>query len=112
MKGLRAPRLALNRQPLDRGIEAIRCVCRSSGRHRGEAEFEAVRALYAEGSIRQIWLRADTPGACAIVEASSDVEAAKKVNALPLIHAGILQPPTIVPLTPYAGFAPRSTSTT
>jgi uncharacterized protein YciI len=73
-----------------------------------EAEFEAVRGLYAEGSIRQIWLRGDVAGACAIVEARSDAEAATRVNGLPLVRAGVLQPPTIVPLKPYAGFAPRS----
>jgi uncharacterized protein YciI len=73
-----------------------------------EAEFEAIRGLYVEGSIRQIWLRGDLAGACAIVEASSDAEAAGRVNALPLVRAGVLQPPTIVPLKPYGGFAPRS----
>ena len=44
----------------------------------------------------------------AIVEAGSDLEAATRVNALPLVRAGVLQPPVIVPLKPYAGFAPRS----
>jgi uncharacterized protein YciI len=73
-----------------------------------DAEFEAVRGLYAEGVIRQVWLRGDVAGACAIVEASSDTEAAKRVNALPLVRAGVLQPPMIVPLKPYAGFAPSS----
>jgi len=73
-----------------------------------DAEFEAIRGLYAEGSIRQIWLRGDVAGACAIIEVSSDAEAAKRVNALPLVRAGVLQPPLIVPLKPYAGFAPRS----
>src|SRR5215813_4058140 len=34
-----------------------------------EAEFEAVRGLYGQGVIRQIWLRSDVGGACAIVEA-------------------------------------------
>lgn len=72
------------------------------------AEFEAVRGLYADGLIRQIWLRGDVAGACAIVEGSSDVEVSRRVNALPLVHAGILQPPMIVALKPYAGFGPRS----
>ncbi|MBV9532570.1 MAG: hypothetical protein JO283_16285 [Bradyrhizobium sp.] len=74
----------------------------------GAAEFEAVRDLYADGLIRQIWLRGDVGGACAIVEGSSDVEVSRRVNALPLVHAGILQPPMIVALKPYAGFGPRS----
>ena len=73
-----------------------------------DAEFEAIRGLYAEGSIRQIWLRGDVAGACAIVEASSEAEAANRINVLPLVRAGVLRPPLIVPLKPYAGFAPRS----
>lgn len=72
------------------------------------AEFEAVRGLYADGLIRQIWLRGDVAGACAIVEGSSDAEVSRRVNALPLVHAGILQPPMIVALKPYGGFGPRS----
>jgi hypothetical protein len=70
-----------------------------------ELEFEAVRRLYAESFIRQIWLRGDQPGACAIVEASSMDEAAQKVQSLPLVRAGVLLTPMIVPLSPYAGFA-------
>jgi uncharacterized protein YciI len=73
-----------------------------------QAEFEAVRGLYADGAIRQIWLRGDVGGACAIVEANSDAEVAKTVNALPLVRAGVLQAPMIVPLRPYSGFAPRA----
>jgi uncharacterized protein YciI len=69
-----------------------------------EAEFDAVRRLYAEGSIRQIWLRGDAGGACAIMETLSPEDAAAKVNALPLVRAGVLQPPLIVPLKPYTGF--------
>ena len=43
-----------------------------------------------------------------IVEAASTDEAAEKLGALPLVREGYLQPPTIVPLKPYSGFAPRS----
>ncbi len=43
-----------------------------------------------------------------IVEATSTDEVAAKLNTLPLVRAGFLQPPTIVPLKPYSGFAPRS----
>jgi len=73
-----------------------------------EAEFEAVRQLYSESLVRQIWLRGDVPGACAIVEATSGAEAEERVSALPLVRAGLLQAPMIIPLKPYAGFAPRS----
>ncbi len=43
-----------------------------------------------------------------IVEATSTDEVAAKLNALPLVRAGFLEPPLIVPLKPYSGFAPRS----
>jgi hypothetical protein len=72
-----------------------------------EAEFEMIRGLYAAGLVRQIWLRGDAGGACAIVEAASTDEVAEKFNALPFIREGYLQPPMIVPLKPYSGFAPR-----
>jgi hypothetical protein len=41
------------------------------------------------------------------VEAASTDEVAEKFNALPLVREGYLQPPMIVPLKPYSGFAPR-----
>ena len=43
-----------------------------------------------------------------IVEAASTDEVAEKLGALPLVREGYLQPPMIVPLKPYSGFAPRS----
>ena len=73
-----------------------------------EAEFEAVRQLYSENFVRQIWLRGDVAGACAIVEATSPEDAAERVGTLPLVRAALLQPPVIVPLKPYPGFASRS----
>src|ERR1700730_5050452 len=73
-----------------------------------EAEFEKIRGLYADGLVQQIWLRGDAGGACMIVEAASTDEVAEKLNALPLVRAGYLQPPMIVPLKPYSGFAFRS----
>jgi muconolactone delta-isomerase len=72
-----------------------------------EAEFEKVRGLYTDGLVQQIWLRGDAGGACMIVEAPSPEEVAAQLNALPLVRAGFLQPPMIVPLKPYSGFAPR-----
>src|SRR5260370_785036 len=47
-----------------------------------------IRDLYAVGLVRQIWLRGDAGGACAIVEAASSDEVAQKVNALPFIREG------------------------
>ena len=73
-----------------------------------QAEFEAVRDLYADGMVRQVWLRGDVGGACMLVEASSADEVAGKLRELPLVGAGFLQPPMIVPLKPYSGFAGHS----
>jgi hypothetical protein len=73
-----------------------------------EAEFETVRGFYTDGLVQQIWLRGDGGGACMIVEATSTDEVAAKLDALPEVRAGFLQPPMIVPLKPYSGFAPRS----
>src|SRR6202171_124828 len=33
-----------------------------------EAEFEMIRGLYTAGLVRQVWLRGDAGGACAIVK--------------------------------------------
>jgi hypothetical protein len=76
-----------------------------------ESEFQTVRGLYRDGLIQQVWLRGDAGGAggaCMIVEGASTDEVAAKLNALPQVREGYLQPPAIVPLKPYSGFAPRS----
>ena len=73
-----------------------------------ESEFQTVRGLYRDGLIQQVWLRGDAGGACMIVEGGSTNEIAAKLNALPLAREGYMQPPSIVPLKPYSGFAPRS----
>jgi muconolactone delta-isomerase len=65
-----------------------------------ESEFEQIRGLYRDGLVQQIWLRGDVGGACMIVEAASTDEVAAKLNALPLVREGYLQPPMIVPLKP------------
>ena len=71
-----------------------------------ETEFQKVRGFYAEGFVQQVWLRGDVPGACMIVEAVSARDVTEKLNTLPLVEAGFLQPPVVVPLKPYSGFAP------
>jgi muconolactone delta-isomerase len=73
-----------------------------------DAEVNRARELYAAGFIRQIWHRADLPGACMVLEAGSLDEARARLHTLPLIRAGMLDV-SIVPLAPYAGFiaAPR-----
>jgi muconolactone delta-isomerase len=73
-----------------------------------EAEFEKVRGFYSDGLVQQVWLRGDASGACMIVEADSTDEVGQKLSELPLVRAGFLQAPMIVPLKPYSGFAPHS----
>ena len=68
-----------------------------------DAEASRARELYAAGFIRQIWYRADLPGACMVLEADSLDEAHARLSTLPLIRAGMLEV-SIVPLVPYSGF--------
>ena len=67
------------------------------------AEGVRARELYAAGFTRQIWHRADRPGACQIVEARDEAEVRAHLDTLPLARAGMLDF-EIVPLRPYAGF--------
>lgn len=73
---------------------------------RAEAEMQQARKLYSEGFIRQIWGRADVPGACIVWEAANEEEAREKINSLPLYHAGMIEF-SLMPLKPYPGFSPR-----
>lgn len=68
-------------------------------------EIQRVRALYAEGVVRQIWHRGDIPGACLLLEADSAEHARELLNTLPFVRAGMLEL-SIIPLKPYAGFGP------
>ncbi|OJZ68792.1 hypothetical protein BRW65_25305 [Mycobacterium paraffinicum] len=73
-----------------------------------EAEFQAVRGLYMDGFIQQIWVYADGSGSSMIVEAPSAAVAADRLGALPMVRGGYLTAPTVVALAPYWGFGPRS----
>ncbi|MGI0524128.1 muconolactone Delta-isomerase family protein [Rhizobium giardinii] len=76
-----------------------------------DAEFEPIvplegaraRYLHSIGFTRQIWHRADQPGACQVVEAESLDEAKGHLSTLPLAGAGMIEF-EIIPLIPYAGF--------
>jgi muconolactone delta-isomerase len=68
-----------------------------------DAEIAQARALYADGFIRQIWHRADLPGACILIEADSLEQAHARLHTLPMVRTGMLEV-SIVPLSPYAGF--------
>jgi hypothetical protein len=70
-----------------------------------DAEIAQARVLYADGFIRQIWHRADMPGACILLEADSMEQAISRLHTLPLVRTGMLEV-SIVPLLPYAGFSP------
>jgi muconolactone delta-isomerase len=71
-----------------------------------EEEQNKARELYTSGAIRQIWHRADRPGACILWEAGSEEEVLALFHSLPFTQAGMTEV-TVVPLKPYAGFRPR-----
>jgi muconolactone delta-isomerase len=65
-----------------------------------------VRELYGAGTLRQIWKRSDTPGACLLWEAASIDEVRSAIESLPLYQAGLLELIALLPLEPYPGFGP------
>jgi muconolactone delta-isomerase len=67
-------------------------------------EGQRVRQLYASGILRQIWKRADTPGASILWEAPSEAEVHSALASLPINQAGMLEIQAIIPLEPYPGF--------
>ena len=72
-----------------------------------DAEAERVRELYAEGTVRQIWMRGDTPGACLMIEADDENDAREALHSLPLHHAGMLELVALTALKPYRAFCPK-----
>jgi muconolactone delta-isomerase len=71
-----------------------------------EAEAHRARVLYLEGSIRQLWHRADGPGACVLWEAESEDQLKKMLGSLPFVQAGIVEV-SVFALRPYRGFGPE-----
>ena len=71
-----------------------------------EPEAERARELYAAGTFREIWSRADIPGAAILIEAASLGEARGFMESLPLAIEGMLTY-EIMPFMPYRGFGPR-----
>ena len=69
-------------------------------------EGQRVKELYAAGILRQVWKRADTPGAAILWEAASEAEVRAAMESLPLFKAGMLEVVALVPLEPYGGFGP------
>ena len=72
-----------------------------------DVESEAVRGLYAEGVVRQIWMRGDVPGAVLMFEATDEAEVRKHMHSLPMHQAGMLEILSVVPLKPYRAFCPK-----
>jgi muconolactone delta-isomerase len=72
----------------------------------GSRETARVKELYAAGVLRQIWKRADTPGASILWEAPSKAEVEAAIASLPIFQAGMLEVVALVPLEPYPGFGP------
>jgi muconolactone delta-isomerase len=69
-------------------------------------EAQRVRELYSEGLLRQIWHRADRPGACIIWEAANEQQVRDMLDTLPFARAQMLEI-EIIPLMPYGGFGPK-----
>ena len=67
-------------------------------------EGQRVRQLYASGILRQIWRRADTPGASILWEAATESEVQAALASLPIYQAGMLEIQALIPLEPYPGF--------
>lgn len=73
-------------------------------------ESERARELYTEGWIRQIWHRADIPGACLLWEAAEEEQVREKWSTFPFAAAGMTEV-ILIPLKPYGGFQPVNTRT-
>ncbi len=74
-----------------------------------EQEMERARELYSEGLIRQIWHRADMPGACLLWEAASEEQVREVWKTFPFAQAGMTEV-ILIPLKPYGGFKPTKPS--
>ena len=74
-----------------------------------EQESERARELYAAGLIRQIWHRADIPGACLLWEAEGEEQVREVWKTFPFAQAGMTEV-TLIPLKPYGGFRPTKPS--
>lgn len=72
-------------------------------------EIQRAKVLYSEGRIRQLWHRADVPGACILWEAESEHQLREMLKTLPFVQAGIADV-SVFALKPYRGFGPEGTS--
>ncbi len=67
---------------------------------------EAIRAwsLYTSGALREMYFRQDRSEAVLVLECTDAEEAARLLDSLPLVKAGLICF-DIIPLVPYTGFA-------
>ena len=68
-------------------------------------EAARIKELYAQGFLRQVWKRGDTPGAAILWEAADPDAVRNALSSLPIAQAGMLEIVSLVPLEPYHGFA-------
>ena len=71
-----------------------------------QAEVQRARVLYSEGRIRQLWHRADGPGACVLWEAESEDQLKEMLESLPFVQARLVEV-SVIALRPFKGFAPE-----
>lgn len=67
-------------------------------------EARAAWDLLQQGVIREIYFHAEDHTAVIMLEAGSEMEAAKTLDQLPLVREGFISF-KLIPLTPYDGFA-------
>jgi muconolactone delta-isomerase len=70
----------------------------------GVAEARRVWELHQEGTIRELYFRADEPSAVLAIECDGVADAQRILDTLPLVAAGLIRF-EIVPLRAYPGFA-------
>ncbi len=69
------------------------------------AEIQAVWDLYAKGVVRELYTRADQPGAAILtVEAASTEDARKALAVLPLVEMNFLDL-ELIPLAPFTNLS-------
>jgi hypothetical protein len=69
------------------------------------AELQAVGDLYAQGICRELYTRADRPGAVVFVVESASVEAARRARAaLPFVELNLIDL-ELIPLAPFTPLA-------
>lgn len=69
-----------------------------------KAEARSIWELYQNGTIRELYFRADRSEAVLILECRDVNEAKERLESLPLVQCGLITF-ELIPLVPYPGFA-------